>query len=174
MAEPRRLQTWQLVAAANPVQGDRQLAADQLHQRMVKTGRRLIKPCTVLLVAAGGSHLTRRLFARILVKITALPRPAGWGFLALTFKSRQQKGDGERHPQIGHGFLGGGPGVLETTRAVRFGAQLRSRPGARGTIACASAWSGSVKTQLEVSKAKFRIKRKFRLRSRAVCMRMVV
>jgi hypothetical protein len=100
------------------------------------------------LVAAGGSHLTRRLFAGILVKIAALPRPAGWGFLALTFKSREQKGDGETHPQIGHGFVGGGPGALETTRAVRLGAQFRSRPGARGTIACATAWSGSVKTQV--------------------------
>ena len=81
-----------------------------------------------------------------------------------------KKGDGETHLQIGHGYAGGGPRALETTQAVRFSAQLRSRPGARGTIACPTAWSGAMKTQLEASKRKFRIKRKFRLRSSgAVC-----
>jgi hypothetical protein len=63
-----------------------------------------------------------------------------------------KKGDGETHLQIGHGCAGGGPGALETTQAVRFGAQLRSRPGARGTIACLTAWSGVMKNTVGASK----------------------
>jgi hypothetical protein len=48
----------------------------RLQQRLVKTGGRLIKHarCYWLLLAA--SHLTRRLFARMLGKIAALPVPA--------------------------------------------------------------------------------------------------
>jgi hypothetical protein len=46
-------------------------------QQRVKTGGRLIKHARCYWLLLAESHLTRRLFAGILGKITALPRPAG-------------------------------------------------------------------------------------------------
>jgi hypothetical protein len=48
-----------------------------LQQRLVKTGGRLIKHARYYWLLLAESHLTRRLFAGMLRKITALPVPAG-------------------------------------------------------------------------------------------------
>jgi len=48
-----------------------------LQQRLVKTGGRLIKHARYYWLLLAESHLTRRLFAGQLRKITALPVPAG-------------------------------------------------------------------------------------------------
>jgi len=48
-----------------------------LQQRLVKTGGRLIKHARYYWLLLAESHLTRRLFAALLRKITALPVPAG-------------------------------------------------------------------------------------------------
>ncbi len=48
-----------------------------LQQRLVKTGARLIKHARYYWLLLAESHLTPRLLAGILGKITALPRPAG-------------------------------------------------------------------------------------------------
>ena len=48
-----------------------------LQQRLVKTGRRLIKHARYYWMLLAESHLTRRLFAGMLRKIAALPPPAG-------------------------------------------------------------------------------------------------
>jgi hypothetical protein len=48
-----------------------------LQERLVKTGRRLIKHAKCYWLLLTESHLTRRLFTGMLRKITALPVPAG-------------------------------------------------------------------------------------------------
>jgi hypothetical protein len=48
-----------------------------LQQRLVKTGGRLIKHARYYWLLLAESHLTRRLFTRLLRKITTLPCPAG-------------------------------------------------------------------------------------------------
>jgi hypothetical protein len=48
-----------------------------LQQRLVKTGGRLIKHARYYWLLLAESHLTRRLFAGMLSKITALPVLAG-------------------------------------------------------------------------------------------------
>jgi hypothetical protein len=48
-----------------------------LQQRLVKTGGRLIKHARYYWLLLAESHLTRRLFAGMLRKITALPVPTG-------------------------------------------------------------------------------------------------
>jgi Transposase DDE domain group 1 len=48
-----------------------------LQQRLVKTGGRLIKHARYYWLLLAETHLTRRLFAGMLSKITALPVPAG-------------------------------------------------------------------------------------------------
>ena len=48
-----------------------------LQQRLVKTGGRLIKHARYYWLLLAESHLTRRLFARMLRRIAALPSPAG-------------------------------------------------------------------------------------------------
>jgi hypothetical protein len=45
--------------------------------RLVKTGGRLIKHARYYWLLLAEGHLTRRLFARMLRKIAALPSPAG-------------------------------------------------------------------------------------------------
>jgi hypothetical protein len=52
-------------------------ALTSLQQRLVKTGGRLIKHGRYYWLLLAESHLTRRLFAGMLRKITALPVPAG-------------------------------------------------------------------------------------------------
>ncbi|HKD66303.1 MAG TPA: transposase [Candidatus Binataceae bacterium] len=48
-----------------------------LQQRLVKTGGRLIKHARYYWLLLTESHLTRRLFGRMLGKVAALPSPAG-------------------------------------------------------------------------------------------------
>ena len=48
-----------------------------LQQRLVKTGRRLIKHARYYWLLLAESHLTRRLFGATLGRIAALPSPAG-------------------------------------------------------------------------------------------------
>ncbi|MGO9450939.1 MAG: hypothetical protein ACLQDV_07820 [Candidatus Binataceae bacterium] len=48
-----------------------------LQQRLVKTGGRLIKHARYYWLLLAESHLTRRLFADMLRKITMLPSPPG-------------------------------------------------------------------------------------------------
>jgi hypothetical protein len=107
-------------------------------------------------IALDGGLGDRKRVAGVDVLGVILALPVGQFDNAARPSSRaSKKGDGETHLQIGHGCAGGGPRALETTQAVRFGAQLRSRPGARGTIACLTAWewdyevdSWSVKTEI--------------------------
>jgi hypothetical protein len=63
LALPRRIKNWSLTS---------------LQQRLVKTGRRLVKPARHhwLLLAEG--HLNRRLFDNLLRLIVALPQRDGW------------------------------------------------------------------------------------------------
>ena len=62
LALPTRIERWSLTS---------------LQQRLVKTGGRLIKHARYHWLLLAESHLTRRLFAGLLRKITALPVPAG-------------------------------------------------------------------------------------------------
>jgi hypothetical protein len=48
-----------------------------LQQRLVKTGGRLVQHARYYWLLLAESHLTRRLFARMLHKIAALPAPTG-------------------------------------------------------------------------------------------------
>jgi hypothetical protein len=48
-----------------------------LQQRLVKTGRRLIKHARYYWLQLAESHLTRRLFVQMLRRIWALPAPSG-------------------------------------------------------------------------------------------------
>ena len=48
-----------------------------LHQRLVKTGGRLIQHARYYWLMLAESHLTRRLFASMLAKIAMVPSPAG-------------------------------------------------------------------------------------------------
>ena len=52
-----------------------------LQQRLVKTGGRLVKQARYYWLLLAESHLTRRLFAGLLRKVTALPVPADSGLL---------------------------------------------------------------------------------------------
>jgi len=65
-----RLQPGEPVAAAGAAEGNRQVVADQLQQRLVKHARYYW-----LLLAE--SHLKRRLFASMVRRIELLPVPAG-------------------------------------------------------------------------------------------------
>jgi len=49
-----------------------------LQQRLVKTGRRLLKHACYYWLLLAESHLTRRLFGSMLRRIAMLPSPAGW------------------------------------------------------------------------------------------------
>jgi len=62
LALPARVDSWSLTS---------------LQQRLVKTGGRLIKHARYYWLLLAEGHLTRRLFARMLRKIAALPSPAG-------------------------------------------------------------------------------------------------
>jgi hypothetical protein len=62
LALPTRVAAWSLTS---------------LRQRLVKTGRRLIKHARYYSLLLAESHLTRRLFGNMLQKIAALPSPAG-------------------------------------------------------------------------------------------------
>ena len=62
LALPRRIENWSLTS---------------LQQRLVKTGGRLIKHARYYWLRLAESHLTRRLFARMLGRIGALSLPAG-------------------------------------------------------------------------------------------------
>ena len=62
LALPARVENWSLTS---------------LQQRLVKTGGRLIKHARYYWLLLAESHLTRRLFADMLRKITALPVPTG-------------------------------------------------------------------------------------------------
>lgn len=48
-----------------------------LQQRLVKTGGRLVKHARYYWLLLAESHLTPRLFGRMLGKVAALPTPAG-------------------------------------------------------------------------------------------------
>jgi Transposase DDE domain group 1 len=62
LALPREVGNWSLTS---------------LQQRLVKTGRRLIKHARYYCLLLAQSHLTRRLFGGMLGKVAALPSPAG-------------------------------------------------------------------------------------------------
>jgi len=57
-----------------------------LQQRLVKTGGRLVKRAQYYWLLLAEGHLTLRLFVGMLGKIAALPVPAGYALLALTFR----------------------------------------------------------------------------------------
>ena len=59
---PKKIDNWSLTS---------------LQQRLVKTGRRLIKHARYYWFLLADSHLTRWLFAAMLRRIAALPLPAG-------------------------------------------------------------------------------------------------
>ncbi|MBV8451340.1 MAG: hypothetical protein JOZ29_03590 [Deltaproteobacteria bacterium] len=55
----------------------RRRSLTSLQQRLVKTGGRLVQHARYYWLVLAESHLTRRLFVRMLGKIAALPVPAG-------------------------------------------------------------------------------------------------
>ena len=59
---PKRIENWSLTS---------------LQQRLVKTGRRLVKHARYYWLLLAESHLTRRLFEAMLRRIAALPLPTG-------------------------------------------------------------------------------------------------
>jgi hypothetical protein len=59
---PKRIDAWSLTS---------------LQQRLVKTGRRLVKHARYYWLLLAESHLTRRLFGSMLRRIAALPMPSG-------------------------------------------------------------------------------------------------
>jgi hypothetical protein len=65
---------WRWLALPSPVAT---WSLTSLQQRLVKTGGRLIKHARYYWLLLAESHLTRRLFAGMLRKITMLPSPAG-------------------------------------------------------------------------------------------------
>ncbi len=65
---------WRRLALPSPVAA---WSLTSLQQRLVKTGGRLIKHARYYWLLLAESHLTRRLFARMLAKIAILPSPAG-------------------------------------------------------------------------------------------------
>ena len=77
LAERNRLQPGEPVAAAGAAKQDRQLVADELAARLVKTGGRLVKHARYYWLLLAESHLTRRLFGSMLRRIGALPLLTG-------------------------------------------------------------------------------------------------
>jgi hypothetical protein len=65
------------VAAAGAAFSSCHLVINQLQQRLVKTGGRLIKHARYYGLLLAESHLTRRLFVGVLRKIAILPSPGG-------------------------------------------------------------------------------------------------
>ena len=55
----------------------RGLVPDEFHQRLVKTGGRLVKHARYYWLLLAESHLTRRLFASMLGRIDELALPSG-------------------------------------------------------------------------------------------------
>ena len=60
--KPEKIENWSLTS---------------LQQRLVKTGGRLVKHAPYYWFLLAESHLTRRLFARMLWRIDGLPLPSG-------------------------------------------------------------------------------------------------
>jgi len=65
------------VAAAGAAEGNRTWSLTSLQQRLMKTGRRLIKHARYYWLLLAESHLTWRLFESMLRRMEALPLPAG-------------------------------------------------------------------------------------------------
>ena len=61
----------------NPGQESDRRQRPSLHQRLVKTGGRLVKHTRYYWLLLAESHLTRRLFGAMLGRIAALLSPAG-------------------------------------------------------------------------------------------------
>ena len=77
MAEPDRLQPGKSVAAAGAAEEDRKLVADQLQQRLVKTGARLVRHARYYWLMLAESHLTKRLFGSMVRRIGTLTVASG-------------------------------------------------------------------------------------------------
>jgi hypothetical protein len=80
LSENRRKSAYarEFVATAGAARADREVVADQLAAAAGEnSGGRLIKHARYYWLLLAKSHLTRRLFARMLRKIGALPVPAG-------------------------------------------------------------------------------------------------
>jgi hypothetical protein len=65
------------LATTGAAEEDRELVADQLQQRRVKTGGRLVKHARYYWLMLAESHLTRRLFGAMVGRIAALPVATG-------------------------------------------------------------------------------------------------
>ena len=65
------------MAAVGAAEENRQVVADQLQQRLVKTGGRLVKHARYYWLLLAESHLTRRRLGAMLRRIELLPLPAG-------------------------------------------------------------------------------------------------
>jgi hypothetical protein len=63
--------------AAGVADENRQLVADELEQRLVKTGGQLVKPAHHYWLLLAESHLTQRFFGSMVRGIEVLPLPAG-------------------------------------------------------------------------------------------------
>ena len=77
MVESDRLQPRQPLAATGAAWAHQNWSLTSLQQRLVKTGGRLVKHARYYWLLLAESQLTRRLFAGMLRKITALPVPTG-------------------------------------------------------------------------------------------------
>ena len=77
MAEHHRLQPGNLWRRLAVPKGIGNWSLTSLQQRLVKTGGRLIKHAWHYWLLMAESHLTRRLFTGMLLRITTLPVPTG-------------------------------------------------------------------------------------------------
>jgi hypothetical protein len=59
------------------LRGNENWSLTSLHQRLVKTGGRLVKHARYYWLLLAESHLTRRLFGTMIGRIDLLPLPAG-------------------------------------------------------------------------------------------------
>ena len=71
------LQPGEPMAAAGAAEEDPSLVSQELEQRLVKTGGRLVKHTRYYWLLLAEDHLTRRVFGSILRRIWALPLPTG-------------------------------------------------------------------------------------------------
>ena len=72
LAEPDRLQLGQPLAAAGAAEEDRRLVVEQLAAAVGEDGWPIDQARPLLLAAAGGGHLTRRLFRAMVQRTVAL------------------------------------------------------------------------------------------------------
>ena len=65
------------MTATGTAAADQELVADELQQRLMKTGGRLVKHARYYWLLLAEGHLNRKLFGQMLGRLAALPVPGG-------------------------------------------------------------------------------------------------